>query len=95
VDRSLPAADSPQREEHLRHVAQEFEAVLTAAMLKEGLKSANECGLGEKDEGSGTYMDIASEQMAYFIGRQGVLGIADRIVDSLRLQGDGTRHADS
>jgi Rod binding domain-containing protein len=76
-------------------VACEFEAVLTAAMLKEGLKSANQCGMGEEDQGSGTYMDIASEQMAYFIGRQGVLGIADRIVDSLRQEGDGARHANS
>ena len=88
-----PEAKAPLREDqHLRDIAREFEAVLTAAMLKEGLKSATETGLGGEDTGGSTYMEMTCEQLAYFVGRQGVLGIADQIVDSMIGKGDRSQH---
>jgi Rod binding domain-containing protein len=82
-----------QRNEQLQHIAREFEAVLTAAMLKEGLKGATDTGTDREDGGGSTYMDMTCEQLAYFIGRQGVLGIADQIVDSLGGRADERQHA--
>ena len=81
------AADAAQRDGKIREIAVEFEAVLVSAMLKEGLKSASQTGLDGEESGSSTYMDVTCEQLAHFIGRQGLLGIADQIVDSLQQQG--------
>jgi Rod binding domain-containing protein len=64
-------------------VSAEFEAVMTAALLKEGLAKAAASGAEESEGGSGTYMSFAYEQLAYHIGRQGVLGIADSITEQL------------
>jgi len=73
-------------EAQLRQVAREFEAVLVAAMLKEGLKSASQTSVDGDSGGGSTYMEMTCEQLAAFIGRQGVLGIADQIVKSLTLE---------
>lgn len=80
-------------EAQVRHIAREFEAVLVAAMLKEGLKSATRSGMDGGDEGGSTYMEMTCEQLAAFIGRQGVLGIADHIVQSLSPEQNGPTHA--
>ena len=85
--RLAAAADPAQRAEQIRDLAVEFEAVLVSAMLKEGLKSASQTGLDGEESGGSTYMEVTCEQLAHFIGRQGLLGIADQIVDSLQQQG--------
>jgi Rod binding domain-containing protein len=80
--------DSREQERQLRQVAEEFEAVLTATMLKEGLKGTDDAGGDSSDSGGSTYMDMTYQQLAYFIGRQGVLGIADQIVESVTGKGE-------
>ena len=79
-------ADPARSDEKIREIAVEFEAVLVSAMLKEGLKSASQTGLDGEESGGSTYMEVTCEQLAHFIGRQGLLGIADQIVDSLQQQ---------
>lgn len=93
LDTGTPPAADPRRDAQLRHIAQEFESVMVAAMLKEGLRSATSAGTDDGDNGGSTYLDMTCEQLASFIGRQGVLGIADRIVDSLTPERSGNRHA--
>ena len=90
---SFPAPAASSGAAQVRHIAQEFEAVLGAAMLKEGLKSATQTSVDGEDGGGSTYMELTCEQLAAFIGRQGVLGIADQIVQSLSPEMNGTSHA--
>ncbi len=61
----------------LYETAREFEAVFTATMLKQGLKSASQ--MSDKDSGNSSYMDFAYDQLGNYLGRQGILGIADSI----------------
>jgi Rod binding domain-containing protein len=61
-------------------LAKEFEGVLVANLLKESLQNSSAVGAEDASSGSDTYMQMACEQMAYFVGRQGVLGIADQLV---------------
>ncbi len=69
----------------LKDTCKEFEAVLTSLIMKEGLKSAKGMGAEEEtDEGSETYMNLANEQMAYFIGKQGTLGLADMLYSQIK-----------
>lgn len=70
-------------EEQLRalsDLAREFEGVLVANLLKEGLQGASAMGTEDAGSGTDTYLKLATEQMAYFVGRQGVLGIAEQLV---------------
>lgn len=85
-----PAPVNPQ----LQQVAREFEAVFTAAMIKEGLRSAMKTGMGEEDgQGTSTYMDMTCQQLADFLGRQGLMGIADNIVAQLANKQPGNHYA--
>ena len=84
--------DGPESKDAIRHLAREFEAVLASAMLKEGLVSARDEGDEEGGSGSGTYMDIAYEQIAYHIGKQGILGIADDIVRNMNQSAEASSH---
>lgn len=72
------------QDKELREVCCEFEAVLTSQLLKEGMKSGQALGNEEDDKGSEMFKEMAFEQIAYFVGRQGVLGIADHITESIR-----------
>lgn len=90
---SFATGSAAPSEAQVRHIAQEFEAVLVAAMLKEGLKSAAQTSVDGEDEGGSTYMELTCEQLAAFIGRQGVLGIADQIVQALDPEKKGISHA--
>lgn len=64
----------------LREVARDFEAVLTAAIFKESLRASGQIAEKEGSGGTEGYRELAWQQLAYHIGRQGILGIADRIV---------------
>lgn len=73
----------------LKDTCMEFEAVMTTMMFKEGLKSAQEAGFtaeGEDDRDGGTkqYMEFINEQMAYNLGKQGMLGLGEQIYNSVR-----------
>jgi Rod binding domain-containing protein len=72
----------------LKAACQEFEAVLTSIILKEGMQSAKEMskvdgGANDEDKGSQMYIDMAHEQMAYYVGKNGMLGLGDTIYNSL------------
>jgi len=77
--------DSKSAEEaKLKDACMEFEAIMTSMFLKQGLKSAQEAGFSndgddERDSGTKQYMDFVNEQMAYFVGKQGMLGLGDHI----------------
>lgn len=71
----------------LRRACNDFEAVLTTKMLKEGMQTAK--GLGgsedeEGDSGSETFKELANEQIATFIGRQGMLGLGDMLYNATK-----------
>ncbi|MDD3119231.1 MAG: hypothetical protein PHQ27_08640 [Victivallales bacterium] len=77
-------AMTPQQQE-LRRACNEFEAVLTAKMLKEGMQSAKELG-GDEEEDSGCagFKDMAYDQLASFIGRQGMLGLGEMLYNATK-----------
>ncbi len=87
---NISKLDAVQRKEELQDLklkdtCKEFEAVLTSLIMKEGMKSAKAMGGKETiDEGSETFMNIANEQMAYFIGKQGTLGLADMLYSQIK-----------
>ncbi|OGV34239.1 MAG: hypothetical protein A2020_04445 [Lentisphaerae bacterium GWF2_45_14] len=74
----------------LKSACNDFEAVLTSIILKEGLKNAQEMGDspgGEgEDSGSKKYNEMAYEQIAYFIGRQGTMGLGQMIYEKVKEQ---------
>lgn len=71
----------------LKAACQEFEAVLTSIILKEGMQTAKKMGEEEgspdRDNGGQMYMDMAHEQMAYYVGKNGMLGLGETIYNSL------------
>jgi Rod binding domain-containing protein len=75
------------KKEQLKEACQEFEAVLTGIILKEGMQSAQEMskveGSSDEDRGSQMYKDMAYEQMAYYVGKNGMLGLGETIYNSL------------
>lgn len=85
-DSGKAAADDAK----LKHVCNEFEAVLTSIILKEGLKSAQEMGESPDseglDNGSKKYNEMAYEQIAYFIGKQGMMGLGNMIYEKVKEQ---------
>ena len=91
-----PSDRKTAEEKALRKACNEFEAVLTTKILKEGMKSAKELG-GDDDEdhdkGSDSFREMAYEQIAGFIGRQGTLGLGDKLFNTLKKRlkdsGDG------
>ncbi len=70
-----------------QQTAGEFEAMLTANILKEGLKSAMALNPDSESGANGTYMEMAYEQLAYFIGRQGLLGLTPHIAKNATTPG--------
>ena len=78
------------RDQQLRDSCTEFEAVLTSTILKEGLNAAMEMNDEDRDNGSKTYMELANEQMAMFVGRTGMMGIGEQIYNQVKLREGGT-----
>jgi len=73
----------------LKQTCREFEAVMVSIVLKEGLSNAKEMGKvqgsdEEEDSGSKTFKEMAYEQMSYYIGKSGMLGLGDRLYDSMK-----------
>ena len=85
-------ADPARREQILRELGKEFEAVLTAALLKDSLKGGSRLDAEDGEQEGSQYMDFAYEQMAQFIGRQGVLGLADSLTAHLRVAAEEGSH---
>lgn len=81
-------ADAKEKLTHkqmeLKDTCNEFEAVLTSLIMKEGMKSAQNMGENDMDNGSKTFMDMANEQMAYYTGKAGMLGFGDMLYNSVK-----------
>lgn len=73
----------------LRNCCTEFEAVLTSTILKEGMNAAMQMNGDDRDNGSKTYMEIANEQMALFVGRSGMIGIGDKLYNDIKMSQNG------
>ena len=84
------------KELELKRTCQEFEAVLTASILKEGLRSAQELSKGDgSDESSSSanaYKDMANETMANFVGREGMLGLGDQLFKAIQQKAKAVHH---
>ena len=84
---TLNQADQATRDIKLREIGQEFEAHLVSQVMKQGLKSAqNLFEEKEQDSGSRSYVDMANEQMAHYIGKHTNIGIADLMFNHLKAQ---------
>ncbi len=71
----------------LKDACYSFEGVLASTILKEGLKSASEMGRvegEEEDAGSDAYKEIANEQLATYVGNQGLLGLGELMFERIR-----------
>ena len=73
----------------LKKSCQDFEGVLTSIIIKQGMKSAQEAsfatdGDDDRDNGSKQYIDMANEQIGYYIGRNGMLGLGESLYNSLK-----------
>jgi len=73
------------KDQQLRAVCHEFEAVLTGIIFKEGLKSSMQVNDDDStDDGSKQFMQMAHEQLAEFTARQGITGLGDLLYQQLK-----------
>ncbi len=77
------------KQQALRRACNDFEAVLTTKLLKEGMETAK--GLGgsddeDTDKGAESFKEMANEQIATFIGRQGMLGLGKMLYNATKNQ---------
>ena len=87
--RPFQAGDEKLSKDELRlkDACYSFEGVLTSTILKEGLKSSDEMGKVEGEEadaGSDAYKEIANEQLATYVGNQGLLGLGELMFERIR-----------
>jgi len=83
---------SSAKDLELRNACTDFEAVLTSTILKEGLNSAMAMnGDSDRDKGSQTYMELANEQMAQYVGKTGLIGIGDQLYRDIKIREMGVR----
>jgi Rod binding domain-containing protein len=68
----------------LKNTCNEFEAVLTSLIMKEGMQSAQNMAENDMDNGSKTFMQMANEQMAYYTGKAGMLGFGDILYENVK-----------
>ena len=77
-----------KEDQQLKDACNSFESLMTSMIMKEGMKSAQEMGKldgdEERDQGSETYMEIASEQMADYMGKQGIMGLGELLYQSVK-----------
>lgn len=88
LERSKVSEKKPSPNEvALKKACNDFETVLTTQILKSGMKNAE--GIGGKEEedgdkGSESFREIAYEQLAGFIGKQGTLGLGNMLFNTLK-----------
>ncbi len=75
-----PPADKPT---NLEQAAQSFEALLVGQMLKMVRESSQSGGLGESDSAGSSVYEMAEENLARELTRNGGLGLAKLIVRQL------------
>ena len=83
---AVKAATGDGRDAGLHRVCTEFEALLTAQMLKRAVASAHRAWQGDDtttSRSSSQYLDMVSTQLARYVGEQGLLGVADDLYSQL------------
>lgn len=74
-----------KKDQELRQVSKEFEAMLVKTMVKQGFQSARKLGDdSNSDNGSKQFMDMAYDQMADHMARNVGFGLSDSIYESLK-----------
>ena len=69
----------------IEDAARQFESILIAQMLRSGRESAS--GIGEEDEsdsGGSTMLEVAEQQFAQMLSRQGGIGLTQMVVAGLK-----------
>src|SRR5260370_35891086 len=69
----------------IEDAARQFESILIAQMLRSGRESAS--GIGEEDEsdsGGSTMLEVAEQQFAQMLSKQGGIGLTHMVVAGLK-----------
>ena len=77
------AREFQAKNDELRTATLEFETMMVAQIMKQGLKSARQIADNE-GESSNAYMDMAYDQMAEHLGRNSSLGLGEAIYENLK-----------
>lgn len=81
--RSVQGTTDAGRKGELRKVAQEFEAVFIAHMLKVMRETIDDSGLSEGGFGKSIYTELFDQEVSLNMARRGALGISDLLYRSL------------
>ncbi len=87
--KSAAPGEMTPNQKKLKNACMEFEAVMVSMIMKEGLKGSEEMGKvsgseEEADSGVRTFKEMAQEQMAYHVGKTGVLGIGELLYQKVK-----------
>lgn len=80
---ALGAASQPDRPANIKEAAEAFEALFVGQMLKMVRESGQGGGLGEADGASSSIMEMAEENLAKQMTKNGGLGLAKLISSQL------------
>lgn len=87
--KSAEAGEMTPNQKKLKNACMEFESVMVSMIMKEGMKGSEEMGKvsgseEEADSGARTFKEMAQEQMAYHVGKTGVLGIGELLYQKVK-----------
>ncbi len=82
------AGSSDRQKAELKIVAQEFEAVFVAYLLKTMRETIEESGLMEGGFGKSIYTDLFDQEVSLSLAKRGTLGISDLVYKSLLPKAD-------
>ncbi len=89
------AAPVEAQKSELRKVAQEFEAIFIAQMLKVMRETIEESGLLEGGFGKSIYTELFDQEVSLSLARRGTLGISNILYDSLSQRPEPEQEPDS
>lgn len=76
-----------KKDQELREISKEFEAMLVKTMVKQGFQSARKLGDdSDADNGSKQFTDMAYDQMANHMAKNVGFGLSDAIYQNLKQQ---------
>lgn len=78
--RALEGASSAEKKAQLKKVAEEFESLFVAYLLKTMRETIEESGFTEGGLGKGIYTDLFDQELSRSIAGHGALGIADLLM---------------
>lgn len=81
--RAAQSSSGEKQKSELKKVAQEFEAVFIAHLLKVMRETIEESGLTEGGFGKSIYTELFDQEVALSMARRGVLGISDLLYQNI------------